>query len=217
MTKKKSLRKQQILQAAIEVFGSGNFQSSSISEIAKKAKIAEGTIYQYFKNKEDLFLSIPAQKTETFCEELDLHLEGIHDALNKIRKFAWFYLYFFKNNPVYARLLMLEMRVSKSFYGSRTYDGVKAFIDKFFEIIQEGQEEGLIRKDMDGRVIREMLLGFLEYRVTRWVLKECKYDLLENYGEICELIFNGIQSSPSNAAASRNEAAPSFDPEMNDL
>lgn len=193
---KKSLRRQQILQAAIEVFGNSPFQSASISEIAQKANIAEGTIYQYFKNKEDLFFSIPAQKTEAFCEELDLHLEGIHDALNKLRKFAWFYLYFFKTNPAYARILMLEMRVCKSFSKSRTYDRIKEFTDKVLDIVIEGQEEDLIRNDMDGRVIREVLLGFLEHRVTRWLLKGEKDDLLENYSEICELVFNGIKVSP---------------------
>jgi len=195
MIKKKSLRRQQILQAAIEVFSNGDFQSAGISEIAQKANIAEGTIYQYFKNKEDLFFSIPAQKTETFCEELDLHLEGIHDALNKLRKFTWFYLYFFKTNPAYARILMLEMRVNKSFFKSVTFERVKVFNDRILELIKEGQEEGLIRKEMDGRVIREQLLGFLEHRVTRWLLKEEQNDLLENYGEISDLIFNGIKSS----------------------
>jgi len=192
--KRKDLRKQQILQAAIEVFGNSSFQNAGISEIAQKANIAEGTIYQYFKNKEDLFFSIPAQKTETFCEELDLHLEGIHDAQTKLRKFAWYYFYFFKTNPTYARLLMLEMRVSKCFSKSRTYDQVTVFTDQVLEIIKEGQEEGLIRRDMDRHAIREMLFGFLEHRVTRWLLNEEKNDLLDNYGEVCKLVFNGIKS-----------------------
>ena len=195
MIKKKNLRKQQILQAAVEVFGNSNFQSAGISEIAQKANVAEGTIYQYFKNKEDLFFSIPAQKTEAFCEELDLHIEGIHDAYNKLGKLTWYYLYFFKTNPAYARILMLEMRVNRSFFESGTFDRVKVFNDKVLEIIKQGQEESFIRSDVDGCVIREMLLGFLEHRVTRWLLKDEQYDLLENYGEIFELVFHGIKSS----------------------
>ena len=112
---KKTARKQSILQAAIEVFSKGSFKNSSISEIAKRANVAEGTIYQYYKNKEDLFFSIPVQKTIEFTEELDLHLQGITGAFNKIRKFIWYYLHFFKMNPAYGRILMLEMRVSASF------------------------------------------------------------------------------------------------------
>jgi len=195
LIKKKDLRKRQILQAATEVFGNSNFQTACISEIAQKANVAEGTIYQYFKNKEDLFFSIPVQKTEAFCEELDLHLEGIHDALNKLRKLTWYYLYFFKTNPSYARILMLDMRVSKRFSQSRTFDRVAVFTSKVLEIIQDGQEEGLIRKDIDGKAIGEMLLGTLEYRLTKWLLKDENFDLLENYGEICDLIFNGIKAS----------------------
>ncbi|MGA2467534.1 MAG: TetR/AcrR family transcriptional regulator, partial [Thermodesulfobacteriota bacterium] len=68
---KKAAKKQSILQAAIEVFSNGSFKNSSISAIAKRANVAEGTIYQYFKNKEDLFFSIPVEKTIEFCEELD--------------------------------------------------------------------------------------------------------------------------------------------------
>lgn len=192
--RKKGIRKQQIIQAAIEVFSKSNFQNASISEIAQKADIAEGTIYQYFKNKEDLFFSIPAQKTKEFCEELDLHLQGIHDAVSKIRKLIWYYLYFFKMNPDYARTLMLEMRVSKSFIQSKTYGSLKEFTDKVIEIIKEGQEEGIVRKDINLYLIRELVLGILEHRVTRWLLKEENYDLLENYSEVFDLIFNGIKN-----------------------
>lgn len=192
---KKDLRRQQIIQAAAEVFGNSNFQSAVVSEIAQKANVAEGTIYQYFKNKEDLFFSIPAQKTEEFCEEFNLHLQGIHDALSKIRKLIWYYLYFFKTNPAYTRILMLEMRVSKSFIKSETYGRIKAFTNKILEIIKEGQQEGSIRKDVDIYTIRELMLGIMEYRVTRWLLKGEKYDLVENYNEICDLILNGIKSS----------------------
>jgi len=191
MHKKKYSRKQQILQAASEVFRNNNFQSAYISNIAKKANLAEETIYHYFKNKEDIFFSILAQKTEAFCEELNLQLQGIHDSLNKLRKFTWLYLYHFKTNPTYARTLMLEMPVSRKFPKSETFVREKVIADKVLELIKEGQEEGLIRRDMDGRVIRELLMGILEHRLTRWVLKQGKYDLLENYSAICNFALAG--------------------------
>ena len=192
---KKDIRRQQIIQAAIDVFDKNSFLKASISEIAQKANVAEGTIYQYFKNKEDLFFSIPAQRTEEFCEEFELHLQGIRDALNKIRKLVWYYLYFFKMNPAYARTLMLEMRVSRRFITSKTYGTIKGFGGKVLEIIRDGQEEGCIRKDIDAHLIRELILGILEYKVTRWLLKDEKYDLMEHYEKVCDLIFDGIQSS----------------------
>ncbi len=189
---KKHLKRQAIIESAIETFSKNGFQKSSISEIAQRANVAEGTIYQYFKNKEDLFFSIPAAKTREFCRELDLHLEGITGSFNKIGKLIWYYLYFFKSNPEYAKTLMLEMRVSKSFAKSKTYDSLKDFSDKVLGIIKEGQKEGIIRKDVNIYMIRELILGILEHMVTRWLLKGQTYDLMKYYKEASDLITHGI-------------------------
>lgn len=184
-----------IIRAAIEVFSKNTFQNSSISEIAQRANVAEGTIYQYFKNKEALFFAIPDERTKEFCKELELHLQGITGAFNKIRKFIWYYLYFFKMNPEYARTLMLEMRVSKRFVKSKTYKSLKTFTDKALEIIKEGQEEGLIRKDVNVYIIRQLVLGILEHLVTRWLLKGEKYDLIKDCSEASKLVIHGLSYS----------------------
>jgi len=192
---KKIERRQSIIQAAIGVFGKSNFQDSSISEIAQRANIAEGTIYQYFKNKEDLFFSIPVEKTIEFCEELDLHLQGIAGAFNKIRKFIWCYLHFFKTNPEYGRILMLEMRVSRSFVKTDTYKFLRTSTSRILEIIREGQDEGTIRKDVNIYILRQLILGILEHIVTRWLLKGEKHDLMQHYDQVNELVFYGMSCS----------------------
>jgi TetR/AcrR family fatty acid metabolism transcriptional regulator len=192
---KKIERRQSIIQAAIEVFGKGSFQNSSISEIAQRANVAEGTIYQYFKNKDDLFFSIPVEKTKEFCEELDLHLQGITGASNKIRKFIWYYLHFFKMNPEYGRILMLEMRVSRSFVKTDTYKFLRTSTSRILEIIREGQDEGTIRKDVNIYILRQLVLGVLEHIVTRWLLKGEKYDLMQHYDQVNELVFYGMSCS----------------------
>ena len=192
---KKIERRQSIIQAAIEVFGKGSFQNSSISEIAQRANVAEGTIYQYFKNKDDLFFSIPVEKTKEFCEELDLHLQGITGAFNKIRKFIWYYLHFFKMNPEYGRILMLEMRVSRSFVKTDTYKFLRTSTSRILEVIREGQDEGTIRKDVNIYILRQLVLGVLEHIVTRWLLKGEKYNLMQHYDQVNELVFYGMSCS----------------------
>ncbi len=189
---KKIEKRQSIIQAAIGVFGKNNFRDSSISEIAQRANVAEGTIYQYFKNKEDLFFSIPVEKTEEFCRELDLHLEGISGAFNKMKKFIWYYLYFFKKNPEYGRTLMLEMRVSKNFVKTTAYKSFLPLTDRILEIIKEGQREGIIRDDVNIYILRQLILGILEHMVTRWLLKGEKYDLLEHCDEVNKVIIHGM-------------------------
>jgi TetR/AcrR family fatty acid metabolism transcriptional regulator len=197
---KKVIRRQFIIQAAIEVFSKKDFKTASISEIAQKAGIADGTIYQYFRNKEDLFFSIPIEKTNEFRSQLELHLEGISGAFNKIRKFVWYFLYFFKTNPGYGRILMLEMRVNKSFVKTETYGFLKQSVSQVVDIIGEGQNEGVIRQDTDIYILRHLILGTLEHMVTRWLLKEEKYDLLEHHQEVSRMLIDGLRAIPPNHA-----------------
>lgn len=192
--RKKTISRESIIQAAIEVFSKKDFKTASVSEIARKAGVADGTIYQYFRNKEDLFFSIPIEKTNEFRSQLELHLQGISGALNKIRKFVWYFLYFFKVNPDYGRILMLEMRVSRSFVKTDTYDFLKRSVGQVLEIITEGQEEGVIRKDTDIYILRHLVLGTLEHIVSRWLLKDGKYDLLEHHQEVSRLIIDALKN-----------------------
>jgi TetR/AcrR family fatty acid metabolism transcriptional regulator len=192
----KTTKRETIIQAAIEVFGKKDFKSASISEIAQKAGVADGTIYQYFKNKEDLFFSIPVEKTNEFRSQLALHLEGIAGAFNKIRKFVWYFLYFFKANPEYGRILMLEMRVSKSFVKTETYAFLKQSVNQVMEIILEGRNEGVIRQDTDVYILRHVILGTLEHMVSRWLLKGETYDLLEHHQEVSRVLIDGLRAVP---------------------
>jgi TetR/AcrR family fatty acid metabolism transcriptional regulator len=193
---KKLLKRESIIRAAIEVFGNKDFKTASISEIAQKAGVADGTIYQYFRNKEDLFFSIPLEKTNEFRSQVELHLEGISGAFNKIRKFVWYYLYFFKTNPKYGRILMLEMRVNKSFVKTETYGFLKQSVSRVMDIIVEGQNEGTIREDTDIYILRHLILGTLEHMVSRWLLKGEKYDLLEHHQDVSRMLIDGLKAIP---------------------
>ncbi len=192
---KKVTTRESIIQAAIEIFGRKDFKTAKISEIARKAGVADGTIYQYFRNKEDLFFSIPIEKTNEFRSQLELHLEGISGAFNKIRKFVWYFLYFFKANPEYGRILMLEMRVSRSFVKTETYGFLKQSVGMVMDIIAEGQKEGVIRLDTDVYVLRHVILGTLEHMVSRWLLKGENYDLLEHHQQVSRILIDGLKAT----------------------
>jgi len=192
---KKKAKRQLIIDGAIQVFSRKGFQDSTISEIAQSANVAEGTIYQYFRNKEDLFFSIPIDKTRQFFGELELHLQGIQGATNKIRKFVWYYLYHLQANPDYARALMLEMRVNRNFAQGKPFKSFRPLTRKILRIIEEGQEEGVLRRDVDMYLIRHLILGILEHVVTRWLLRGEKYDLLCQHTAVSALILQGISNS----------------------
>lgn len=198
--RKKDATREQIVKAAIEVFGGKSYLDAGISEIAQKAEVAEGTIYQHFKSKEDLLFFIPKERTNAFCEGLELHLQGIEDARNKVAKFAWYYLYFFKTNPDYARIAMLELRVNKNFQKTNGYRLFRGWLKTLRDIIEQGQREGSVRNDMDPVIIQELFLGALEHYVTRWLLKDESWDLLEFREQMIELITNGIKPAKTDGA-----------------
>ena len=110
-------RKKKILMAAQEIFSQKGLVDSSISEIAKKAKVADSIIYHYFKNKEDLLFSAVSDKLVDVKKDLNLHLEGILDPVSKLSKLIWHHLYL--NDFGTTRILkdlLFECRSNKNFY-----------------------------------------------------------------------------------------------------
>jgi len=117
---------------------------------------------------------------------------------------VWFYLYFFKVNPDYARIAMLELRVNKNFQKTNGYRLFRGWSKTLRDIIEQGQQEGSVRNDMDPVIIQELLLGTLEHYVTRWLLKDESWDLLEFREKTIELIMNGIK--PGNVEEAKTVA-----------
>ena len=106
---------------------------------------------------------------------------------------------------------MLEMRVSRSFVRTSTYDFLKRSVSQVLDIIAEGQQEGVIRTDVDQYIIRHLVLGILEDMVSRWLLKGEKYDLLERYEEVSRLLIDAIRTPPHprrRAAGRRHRGRP---------
>jgi len=186
-------KREKILLAGINVFAEKGYQEAKISEIAEKADIANGTIYEYFKNKEELLFSTPELKNEEFCDQLELHLRGINGAFNKFRKYIWWWLYFSEEYPDYAKILLMELRSQKKFREHPAYQKVRRATDILLQIIEEGKEEETIQKNLDSYLVRHLLMGFVEHIITRWLLKDRGYSLVQYTNPITELIIKAVQ------------------------
>jgi TetR/AcrR family fatty acid metabolism transcriptional regulator len=156
-----------ILKVATEVFAEKGFNESTISQIAKKAKIAEGGIYVYFKNKEDLLFSIPEERMEHFLSGLHEHLEGIDGALPKLRKIIWYHLNFYEKNKDYVLNLLQNIQQNPRFNSTRAYQLIRDFAKLVAQTIEEGKKEGVIRPGIDARLLRDAILGSIEHVTIR--------------------------------------------------
>ena len=191
-TKKSDL----IMEAALKLFAEKNFKEVPISEIAEKAGVAVGTVYEHFKNKEDLYFSIPMKRADHFDSQLSLHLEGLHSPIEKIRKYIWFYLYYFNENPIITELILMELRVNKRFFYTRRHrHSLLKSTTVILNLIKEGQESGEIRNDVSTYTIRHMILGTLEHVSTYWLLKDRDIDLVSFGKDITTMVLSAIATN----------------------
>lgn len=186
-------KKQLILKVATEVFAQKGFNEATIAEIARKANIAEGSIYDYFKNKEDLLFSIPEERMENFLSGLQEHLQGVKGALSKLRKLIWYHLNFYEKNKDYVLILLQNIHLNPRFYTTRAYHLIREFSKIVSQIIEEGKREGVLKENIDPRLTRDAILGAIEHITIRGSILGRFPDLTKAADPLYEIFVEGIQ------------------------
>lgn len=159
-----------ITDAAVDVFAERGFHQARISDIARRAGVADGTIYLYFKNKEDLLLSIFEEKMDFMLDGLEKALDGIDDPLDRVRRFAIFHFQQVEENRSAAEVLQIELRLSNKFLKDYRPEKLWAYLGVFGQIVREGQAQGIFRDDLDPFVTMWAFFGGLDEIAMQWVL-----------------------------------------------
>jgi len=193
--RRESERKKQILNSAIKVFGKKGFQNATIAEIAKDAGVGDATIYEYFRNKEDLLLAIPVEVTKELIPQIEDHMMGIKGALNKLRKFIWWYVNYIEKNPGYGAIVLLELKTSKTYVSTEAYQAARTFYQVVLDIIKEGQDDGSIKKEINVYLARSLCVGAIEHIIIRWLLKDRKYSLIQYADELADLLIDSFKKT----------------------
>jgi TetR/AcrR family fatty acid metabolism transcriptional regulator len=185
-------KKRLILKVANEIFNEESFERTTVSQIAKGANISNGSIYNYFKNKEDILFSIPEERMENFLSGVHEHLKGIKDAPNKLRKLIWYQLNFYESNKDYTRLLLLDLRQNPRFNQSKAYSMIRQYSKMILEILEEGRKEKTIRKEIDPYIVRDLIFGGIEHLVIRGLVMGRFSKIQEIADDFCDLILSGV-------------------------
>ncbi len=139
------------------------FASITVSELAATAGITEGLIYKYFKNKRDVLHAVLSDYVEFYLTPLEKELAGTSGALNKLRKLIRIHISLYAHSRVFSRILLLEVRNHPDYFQSAAYETVKRYTNLLMGIIEEGQAEGSIRRDIPATPIRQLILGGIEH------------------------------------------------------
>jgi TetR/AcrR family fatty acid metabolism transcriptional regulator len=186
---------QKILQAAIKVFSEKGFYNSRVSEIAKEASVADGTIYLYFKNKDDILISLFEEEFAKIVRDMRTELAREKDALQKIKRFAITHLSIVSNHPHLAEVMGVEVRQSTKFMKEYINQPFIEYLNIIRSVVIEGQEKGLLRKDLTPGVMKRALFGALDEMARYWVLStKKKHSIDEAALQISDIFIRGMMS-----------------------
>jgi TetR/AcrR family transcriptional regulator, fatty acid metabolism regulator protein len=192
---KEQNKHQKILQAAIKVFAEKGFFNSRVSEIAKEANVADGTIYLYFKNKDDILISLFEEEFGKIVEDMRKVLAAEKDPLQKIRKFAIAHLSIVSKQQGLAEVLGVEVRQSTKFMKEYVNKTFIEYLNLIRSIVVEGQEQGVIRKDLNPGIVKRALFGALDEMARYWILStRKKHQIGEAALQISDIFIRGMMN-----------------------
>ena len=165
--------KSNILAAAEELIARKGMKNTTIAAISKKAGVVDSHAYKFFKNKEDLLFQIAYKRFGESLALFEEHLQGISDTWALLRKMIWYNLNYNDKHPGYVRLLLFECRSNKNYYQSDAYQLMKKHAGFLLEILRKGIDEGLFRKDIHPRLIRDIIYGTYDFEaISSLAIKE---------------------------------------------
>jgi TetR/AcrR family transcriptional regulator, fatty acid metabolism regulator protein len=182
-----------ISKAMISLLKKKSFDAITWAEIAETAGVNEGLIYKYFKDKRNLLHAVLQEYNSDFLKVLRQHLQNAEGTFNKIRTFISSTLCYYQEIPVFAKILILEVRNFPAFFASETYEQIREYSGILLEIIDEGVKQGEIRDDIPPRYIREMINGAIEHMCLPKVIFGQKVMTDIYTDEICKFVFSGIK------------------------
>jgi TetR/AcrR family transcriptional regulator, fatty acid metabolism regulator protein len=183
-----------IIEAATKVFAKNGFYQSKIAQIAKEAGVADGTIYIYFENKDDILISLFEEQMKVVLDNMALQVAKMDDPAEKLEKFASTHLGLIEMNKDMAEIIQVELRQSGKFMKEYKNERFMEYLDIIGDIIIEGQKNGHFKKDVIPGVAKRAFFGALDEVSRFWVLSSRKqYDIRTVAKQISGFFLNGIK------------------------
>lgn len=185
---------QRILEAAIDVIAERGFHNSRVSDIAERANVADGTVYLYFKSKEQILMTALDSAFQAFYRQAQKELKESSEATAKLRILARLQLRELSNHRSLAVVLQTELRQSAKFLAEFSQRELKGYFNLIREIIREGQAAGAIRRDISDKIAAACFFGALDELVTAWVLSSREHDLAAAADPVVDLLLSGMEA-----------------------
>lgn len=176
------------------MFAKRGFFNAQVADVAREASVAAGTVYLYFKGKDDLLVSIFERAIGVGLLEGRAALEGITDPVEQLRRIARVHLERIGRDRDLAIVTQVELRQSTKFMEQFSSMQLREYLGVIRDVIAEGQRRGVFRPTISPTLAAKVLFGALDEMATNWILSRRRYDLAADADAVVDLFLHGVNS-----------------------
>src|SRR5216684_6613007 len=187
-------KRESILRAATRVFARNGYFNSKVADIARAAGVADGTVYLYFKSKEEVLHSIFDQNMAEAIAAARKIIEKLRDPREKLRRIAALHLERLGADRDLAVVFQVELRGSTKFMEEFSAAGFAEYLALIRSTLEEGQRAGVFRADLNAKIVAKILFGALDEMATNWILSPRRYKLAPMADQVLDIFLNGVSA-----------------------
>ena len=185
---------QRILEAAVVVIAESGYFRARVTDIAARAGVADGTIYLYFKNKEQILMAAMDSAFAAFLERARGELARTQEPDERLRRLARLHLETLGSNRSLAIVFQTELRQSAKFLAQFSHRRLVEYFDLIRGVVREGQRAGVFRRELSDKIVANCFFGALDEMVTSWMLSEHDYPLAGAADAVVDVILMGMET-----------------------
>lgn len=182
----------QILEAAVKVFAEQGFFQSTVAQVAKRAGVADGTIYLYFKNKDDILIQFYKYKTKQVFDKFRIAVDAVDVAEEKLRNLVRTHLEEFQKDINMAIVYQAETHQHRRLAHDIIKEMSKWYRDILTEVVELGQQEGTMRRNLYMGLVMRLITGAVDEVINAWIHAGGSYDLVSMADPLVDLFISGI-------------------------
>jgi TetR/AcrR family fatty acid metabolism transcriptional regulator len=184
-------KREAILRAAIDLFAERGFFNAQVADVARAAGVAAGTVYLYFRSKDDLLASIFDRTMREALEEGRAAVANLTDARERLRRIARVHLARLGRDRNLAVVFQVELRQSTKFMERLSSSRLRDYLGLIRAAVADGQAAGVFRRDINPTLAAKIFFGALDEMATNWILSHRRYTLEADADAVVDLFLNG--------------------------
>ncbi len=182
-----------ILRAAEAIFAEKGFDCTTTLDIARRAGVAEGTLYEYFKNKEDLLFSTLGHRLSDHSA-IFKEIGSRQSPLWRLKQMIQHHFFIYLSQPEFMKIFIFDGIFNKRFYKSTARKSYASYVNAFYPILDQGKKDGSIRPEINNRIFKNLFMGIMSHMILRWYFKsdDTRIDKFFEINEAVNLLMRAV-------------------------